>query len=271
MVGFATDQAQQRDQRHGFTLIELLVVIAIIAILAGMLLPSLSRAKREALTTSCRSNQKQLSLSLHLYATDHNDFLPLNNYVYDVTTKTPIFQNNSWAPGLAPYDRTPTNLQTGVLHPYLRSTAIYLCPADQSKVRNEDDTPMANAPRRTRSYNLSQTIHCTAAPHFKKFTLIRDPAPSDLFTFIDTHEGTILDSVFGTPLPDSEYADRWFDIPASRHGQAANLAFADGHVEKWKWKHPKTADQFFSLATDPNDRLDLRRLQERIKLEWEWF
>jgi len=271
MAGNPPPHAPESRQSTGFTLIELLVVIAIIAILAAMLLPSLSGAKREALTASCRNNQKQLGIALHLYATDHDDYLPLNNYVYDVTDKTPISQSNSWAPGLAPYDRNTTNLQNGVFYPYLRSTGVFLCPADLSRVRNEDDTPLPNAPRRTRSYNLSQTIHCTAVPHFKKFTLIRDPAPADLFTFIDTHEDTILDSVFGTPLPDTQYADTWFDIPANRHGQASNLGFADGHVEKWKWQHPKTGDQFFTRATDPRDRADLRRLQDRIKLEWEWW
>lgn len=59
-----------------FTLFELLVVIAIIALLAGMLLPALDRAKATALTAACRSNLQQLQKALLMYADDNADVLP---------------------------------------------------------------------------------------------------------------------------------------------------------------------------------------------------
>jgi prepilin-type N-terminal cleavage/methylation domain-containing protein/prepilin-type processing-associated H-X9-DG protein len=253
---------------HGtraFTLIELLVVIAIIAILAALLLPSLARAKEEGRRANCVSNLRQLTICWEMYSDDNQGFLPPNNWIDYVGSGGGFNQSVSWCNGDALTDTTASNIQTGLLFPYNRSTGIYHCPSDVSTIVDVNGNALPQL--RTRSYNMSQSVNGLGLvvdpafnyggvavditqPCFEKLSQVTNPPPVRLFVFIDENEGTLEDDQFGYPMPNVAYA-YWWDMPSNRHNQSANLSFADGHVETWHWVAPMIYTGGFSI-TGPN-------------------
>ncbi|OHB54545.1 MAG: hypothetical protein A2173_01210 [Planctomycetes bacterium RBG_13_44_8b] len=258
----------------GFTLIELLVVIAIIALLAAILQPVLSRARAKAQEVSCLNNLRQLQVCAKLYTLDNDGYLPPNRYVYDLGTGSPSLgfsEKLTWCAGLAPYDTNTVNIERGLLFQYNRTTKIYRCPSDKSRVRTKEGQTLNL--RRTRSYNMSLSIN--GAPYtdkalyptsFARESDIDNPASAELLFFVDVHEDCILDSHFGIPPRGWPYDDRqrWWDLPAGRHSQGCNFSFADGHVEHWQWAAPKIFTELGQLVRQ-DEIEDFLRVQRCVK------
>jgi prepilin-type N-terminal cleavage/methylation domain-containing protein/prepilin-type processing-associated H-X9-DG protein len=262
-AGEISSHGSRGGRRHlAFTLIELLVVIAILAVLMSIILPALSHARIQAVNISCLNNLKQLQICWHMYIQDNEDVIPPNNFVYMVsmgTSNSPTMGEDAltWCRGIAPLDTNDITDATSLLFTYNKNEAIYHCPADRSTV---DGYPEI---QRKRSYNVSNSANCADDNHFRVCNEIRNPAA--LFVFIDTDENDIWDSTFGVLPEDSYWGDYWLDIPADRHGQACNITFADGHVEHWKWRTPKSGLWLGCHAYSPDDLLDLRQLQDHVK------
>lgn len=112
-----------RTPRRAFTLVELLVILGIIAILLAILLPSLSKARKQAQTAACLSNQRQLVAACVMYANEHNGLLPFTGF-YDGPYPTWLYGNIQTMLG------KQDEVQKGQLWPYLKVTGVYHCPAD---------------------------------------------------------------------------------------------------------------------------------------------
>jgi len=272
-----TGSRPRRIFASAFTLIELLVVIGILAILAALLLPVLSKAKSRAQNIICMNNLKQLTLCLHLYVPDNNDFFPPNNpgASFIMTTNGDVFSYtlmDSWLPDPdAVMEINPSNIINGLLFKYNNSLAIYHCPADQSTLQTEDGAPLPQL--RWRSFNMSQSINGNPSPQFSfdlpswtKYTAIRHPVPSELFVLIDENADTIQDANYGSPPVGSPYyiQNIWWDMPSDRHNRGANLSFADGHIEHWKWVYPKIASDDGEPVA-PQEMPDYQRVQNAMK------
>jgi prepilin-type N-terminal cleavage/methylation domain-containing protein len=252
---------------RAFTLIELLVVMAIIAVLAAMLLPTLTKAKAKAQGIHCMSNHRQLCLAWRLYAEDSNDNLvyasddgktnPLNKYAWTLTHMDYDPNNRAnWDPAL--------DIMIRPLWNYSKSTQIYKCPSDGSFVT----VAGVKHPRvRTMSMNLylggfvGTDGGWTWADPFNICTKMsqlvggkESPGPTKTWVFLDQREdlinwGNFMTDMRGFPDKPELYGFQQ-DLPGIYHNLACGFSFADGHSEIHRWGDPRTMPPLYSKVAE---------------------
>lgn len=214
-----------QHRQLGFTLIELLVVIAIIAILAGMLLPALSKAKAKAKGTACVSNFKQLQLGFSLYTSEFGDKIPRN-----INPLAPTYADpNSWMGATEFGSSTPVPaypsadypITNGTLFPYAPNPALFRCPAQVKE---------ASAVFTHGTYNLCMNGKLAGSAVNALPLVSSIPNASTTFVFVDMNLASHCQIILNT-------GDTfWAKYPGARHNNSGLFSFADGHVAMEKWQ-----------------------------------
>jgi prepilin-type N-terminal cleavage/methylation domain-containing protein/prepilin-type processing-associated H-X9-DG protein len=255
-----------------FTLIELLVVIAIIAILAALLLPALSRSKEQAQGIKCLSNLKQLTIAWVMYSGDNKDYLAVNGDENFEPVITDLSANRQWCPGREDELPESTNLfiMAGLIYPYVKNAAVYICPADNTAVLNnyvQTSTPKTRSmsmngwvsPAPPSVQDLGSSVGCVI---YHKAGDLNNPGSSRIWLLMDENPWSINDAFMVCNPQDTT----WVDHPASYHNRACGISFCDGHAEIHKWTDPAVynyslADAAAKLDPSPVNPFDLQWLQ----------
>jgi prepilin-type N-terminal cleavage/methylation domain-containing protein len=249
----------------GFTLIELLVVIAIVALLAALLMPVLRSAREAGRRAACMGHLRQMQLAWRTYAEDHDGFIVNGHAVIwaKAPQKTWLIYNPSGANPQGPAEAEAW-MRTGALAPYVGNVKIYRCPS-QYQIDASIVYPGAPTyPQWMNAYGIVFPMNPTNVnngtgwleadfieshrssrnPVFiTKLSQLSPPGPSRRMVFLDMGCPSLL--VMDYPdfivLWDNIVYWKWWGWgPPIHHSKGTCTSFADGHVQYWKWKDPRS-------------------------------